>query len=577
MIHPSRYLGVAKLNIGLTLPGQASLGAYEAGAVSALLVALQQINVSDKDVVTVDAITGSSSGSLTAVLAAGILLTGSDPVEVLRTAWVSEPSLPALQADDLRAPLSLDQARKVAHRLLAEMLLPAADAADRRHRAQFASGVKLEFAMTSLRGFAYAIGQRRPCAATAVSEPTTGSESESTIEDPQNTVAAVSYLDWARHRFEPGELTGFTGEWSAAVDSAIASASLPLAFPPVLLDTSENFRARGITNIPEPAAHGSARTPRASLWYSDGGLVNREPLGRCLSLIRDSEGTDCDSRLVLVVRPFPDHATPADDPTWTGEMDAPPRWRATLARALRVMTTHNLYEDLRKVEETNNRIAWTKSLIDVLGVQPEDIQAARRSLGTPQDGQETELANELQRVQDERLKGVLEQITADKQRLSPVEPGEAVEPAEAVEAVGPEEPGGGPEQVLRRVIEAAAGLENKKPVCVEVVAAHDRSDLPGATVGFVSERLRATSFLVGYREMLRWMDTGLEEYGIPAEAANEANEAARRRAAAIPGWIGEVPVGRWPPLRMSAGLLRVGVRAARIGLSNPRARARNRP
>ena len=110
-------------------------------------------------------------------------------------------------------------------------------------------------------------------------------------------------------------------------------------------------------------------------------------------------------------------------------------------------------------------------------------------------------------------------------------------------------------------------------MAVDVVAARDDSELSGAAVGFVSERLRATDFLVGYQAMLRWMETGLGKHGVPHELADEANQVARDRGATIPGWIGEIPLGR-PPVRVSAELLRVGVRAARAGLSNPRARSR---
>jgi hypothetical protein len=53
-----------------------------------------------------------------------------------------------------------------------------------------------------------------------------------------------------------------------------------------------------------------------------------------------------------------------------------------------------------------------------------------------------------------------------------------------------------------------------------------------------------------------------------------AKEAALDRAATIPGWIGEIPLGRRPTLRVSADLLRVGVRAVRAGLANPRASRR---
>jgi hypothetical protein len=129
-------------------------------------------------------------------------------------------------------------------------------------------------------------------------------------------------------------------------------------------------------------------------------------------------------------------------------------------------------------------------------------------------------------------------------------------------------------ELFRQALEAAAGLEGKHPLEVEVVPARDPSELSGAAVGFVSERLRATDFLVGYEAMLRWMETGLTNHGVPQGLADDARQEARKRAAMIPGWIGEIPVRRWPPLRLSAGLLRVGVRAARAGLANPRARGR---
>ena len=49
-----------QLRIALTLPAEASLGAFEAGAVAALLIGLQKINSRSPDRVRVDAITGAS-------------------------------------------------------------------------------------------------------------------------------------------------------------------------------------------------------------------------------------------------------------------------------------------------------------------------------------------------------------------------------------------------------------------------------------------------------------------------------------------------------------------------------------
>jgi hypothetical protein len=126
--------------------------------------------------------------------------------------------------------------------------------------------------------------------------------------------------------------------------------------------------------------------------------------------------------------------------------------------------------------------------------------------------------------------------------------------------------------LLRQALFAAAGLESKERVVVEIVAARSSSDVSGAAEGFLAERLRATDFLVGYDAMLRWMATGLQCHGVRSDWAKEAVAAARDRAATIPGWIGEIPLRRRPPLRVSAQLLRVGLRAARAGLANPRAR-----
>jgi Patatin-like phospholipase len=514
-------LDVAKLNIALTLPGESSLGTFEAGAISALLVGLQRINADHRDAVAVDVVTGASSGALTAVLAAAALLTGSDPVRPLRQAWVSEPSLTSLRGHEMSAPLSLNRARVVAHRLLGEMLLAARDGDERGRRAQ-TSDLKLEFALTSLRGFNYEIPQR-----SRAMEPRAKGKAEA--------VTATSYIDWAGHEFVGGHLNGLTDHWSAAVDSAIASASLPLAFAPTLLDRSHQrteWVRRGVTNLPASSEHWPARGRPLTLWCSDGGLVDREPLGRCLRLVNERDRANPQGRLVLVIRPYPDDAPESKDEAWTGDAE-PPRWRATLARALRVLVTHSLYEDLRRLEQTNDRIAWNERLCSVLAELLKDDAAATSALSA-----------------------VVERMQKDKARW----PGVEREPTK-----------GDVRGLLEQALGSVAGLEGKRAVNVDIVAARNESELAGGAIGFTSEHLRATDFLVGYDAMLRWMAKGLH-HRVHPDWAEEGVAAARDRAATIPGWIGEIPLRRRPPLRVSAQLLRVGLRAARAGLANPRAR-----
>ena len=76
-----------RLRLSLTLPGSASLGAYQAGALSALAVMITTLRHRGLTV-RVDAIGGSSAGSIVSTLFAYSLLTGSDAPSLLRRAWV---------------------------------------------------------------------------------------------------------------------------------------------------------------------------------------------------------------------------------------------------------------------------------------------------------------------------------------------------------------------------------------------------------------------------------------------------------------------------------------------------------
>ena len=66
---------MAKLRIGLTISGAVSLGAYEGGALAALLLAVQRM----QGAVVVDAITGASAAGRAGVLPARGPPRGADP------------------------------------------------------------------------------------------------------------------------------------------------------------------------------------------------------------------------------------------------------------------------------------------------------------------------------------------------------------------------------------------------------------------------------------------------------------------------------------------------------------------
>lgn len=466
---------MADLNIAVTLPGEGALGTFEAGAMSALIVAAQA-----GDALDVDILTGASSGALTSVIAAAALLTGRDPIEPLRRAWVTEPSLDSLRDAQVRAPLSLQRARSVGHSALAGMLL---DGVGREGgRKPRMSKVMVECALTCLRGYTYPLPGGRD-------------------------VAATSYLDWARFEFWASDRGGVTKKWSTALDSAIASASLPLAFAPALLKRPSGHEAE-ISNL-----HKGDNGDR--LWYVDGGLVNREPLRRCIHLARESRRKG--SRRVLAVRPGPKDAPGPKDPAWTGA-DDPPRYRASLERALRILVAHNVYEDLRAVETTNARIASTRRLAEALAEvipNPDEVRLA-----------------------------------LDADGATPARP--------LVD-------------VLEQHLREATGLDGKAEVHVDVVAPVYASKVARGAAGFTAERIRATDFLLGYQAMLEWMKGQVDpDKKDEAKRLNTAIAAVRGRAATIPGWLPDVPTGR-RPLRVSAKLARLGARTIRAGLTNPRA------
>ena len=101
-----------QVRIALTISGAVSLGAFEGGALAALILAAQALN--GKAVpppLRIDAIGGASAGSITGMLAARCLLEGLDPVHVMSESCVRQDSLIAMRTRDKHAPLSIEASR----------------------------------------------------------------------------------------------------------------------------------------------------------------------------------------------------------------------------------------------------------------------------------------------------------------------------------------------------------------------------------------------------------------------------------------------------------------------------------
>jgi predicted acylesterase/phospholipase RssA len=463
---------MGQLRIGLTISGAISLGAFEGGALAALLAGIQGVNEHERKTnsepvsVRVDTIAGASAGSITALVAARTALEGIDPVKSMWGSWVELPDMKKLLRHARGAPLSVDAAREAAPHLLA--------LESNSERAQPAA-VTVNMALTSLRGLDYEIKR---------------------LEGPP--IHATTYLDWGERTFTTGmAVEEYTQpEHASEVDSALASGAHAAAFPPYGLDRSgdrDAYAKAGLVNFPESGW----------IWYTDGGTIDNEPLGRALDISdridlgeeRVLEGGahlpgerigDDDKRLHLLITPDPAPPTVGND-RWSDKKQRPPFRDASL-RALTLIRQQHLYGDLRRVEKTNSRIAWTGQVIDTLADVLEKKVDPERALRTTIDDIERQ-RNQLGEDDTKRHKRPPKKDRSELTRL------------------------------LDEALGLATGLEKKRKVAVAVVSPwllipKDSEQKPPdllagefahAFGGFLWQPLRENDFAIGYDSMLAWM------------------------------------------------------------------------
>jgi predicted acylesterase/phospholipase RssA len=452
------------LRVTLTLSGGASLGAYQAGATAALLVALGHVRDEHGADVRVDAVGGASAGAIVGLMAAYSLLEGVSGCDVLHEAWVERVSIDTLLRRGSRGPLSLEGVR-------AE--LPDLLSSGKRARAQD-HPLTLHVALTGLRGLSYELeGLRR--------------------DEP---VPAVTFADWKDFVLEPGggPTQYFERDLRSPLDAVLASASHPGAFAPRVLDRRDDreaYEGEGVRNLPRSGW----------LWYTDGGLVQSEPVGRTLSAARPIEGPADAHRLNLMIDPRSEEPTDAEQ--WSDRSyDA--TWAGGLSRALAVLPEQALYEDLRKLQRDNRRIEWLGDLERALDGHVDERAA---------DG----LRRLIEQIDDERdeVRGGGTRETAPGRNASAIE-------------------------LLRGAIERISGLAGEDPVAVDVIsplllAGRDDIDSVGGLLagefmgdfgGFLQADLRRSDFALGYESVLAWAPDGLAACDLPGPAVDAAVEAA---------------------------------------------------
>jgi predicted acylesterase/phospholipase RssA len=452
------------LRVTLTLSGGASLGAYQAGATAALLVALEHVRDEHGVDVRVDAVGGASAGAIVGLMAAYSLLEGVSGCDVLHEAWIERVSIDTLLRRGSRGPLSLEGVR-------AE--LPDLLRSGKRARAQ-EHPLALHVALTGLRGLTYELeGLRRDV-----------------------PVSAVTFADWKDFVLEPGRGPGqyFEPALRSPLDAVLASASHPGAFAPRVLDRRddrEEYEGQGVANLPRSGW----------LWYTDGGLVQSEPVGRTLSAARRIEGPADAHRLNLMIDPRSEEPTDAEQ--WS-DRDYGATWAGGLSRALAVLPEQALYEDLRKLQRDNRRIEW-------LG----DLERA--------------VDEHLDERAAEGLRRLIEVIDGERDEMRAGRTRDTAPPGDASAT-----------ELLRDAIERISGLARKDPVAVDVIsplllAERDDVDSVGGLLagemlgdfgGFLQTDLRRSDFALGYESVLAWAPDGLAACDLPPAAVDSAVAAA---------------------------------------------------
>ena len=466
------------LRLSVSLPGSASLGAYQAGALSAVAVLVEELRRSGRDV-RVDALGGVSAGAIVSLFYAHSLLTGSDAPSLLRRAWVDDVSASLLRSRSDRSPLDFSRLEPQLRELLGR---PAEGHDDDLELRRQRSPIGLHIGLTNLLGLTY------------------------TVDTGGTPLNALSFVDWGRFLLDPDggpeQLVQPVGR--SPLDYALASAAHPLAFAPRMLDRSDDragYERQGITNLPEVPG----------LWYSDGGLVESEPVGRTLAAAHtvaaadESEGT----RLHLVIDPR--SSGPSGSQRWA-DPDEFPSWVAGVRRAMSVLPSQSLHEDLRQVAVANHRLKQVDDLVQALApvLSAEDADVWRCLVG---------LAEEDQPVDD----------------AAPLD------------------------QVLRRGLQALAGVTGKERVRVDAISplllAREgdsripgllAGDIMGAFGGFLSRRLRESDYTLGWDSTLAWTHDGFRDLALDDETVAAIHTTLEERRG--PSWdevnAGAMEVGR---------------------------------
>jgi len=452
-----------KLRLSLTIPGAVSLGAYEGGALAALILAARTLG---EENVLIDTIASASAGSITALLTARALLRGCSPTDLLGAAWVESASLAKMKTRSTQSPLS----SKALQAMASDLLAPNGIKDGLPEVPRQGHSITISMALASLAGLTYNLASL----------------------SGKTAVAASTYLDFYNVTLTKDDDANVYVRYASG---AIASGSNAMGFPPLRLNRKsheQEYIDAGLEGFPADG----------EFWYTDGGTVDNEPLGRSIDLAGAIPSDD--ERVHLLIHPDP--GAPSSHMTEVFGGDAPtPPWVRTATHALSMMQAQSIYDDLRTLEKTNSRLAWVRTIGPSLR---EGLEQGLESSGLPADKRD-EIRDHVTTVLSEALaevRGQQRQIEETSKRKP-----------------NPRSDAGGMDYAatMGALVEAASGLEGRDPVKVEIVSPALGADpgqspsslLAGAFLfhfgGFIDIEFRKSDFALGYRNMTYWLENCL--------------------------------------------------------------------
>lgn len=451
--------------LALILSGGASLGSYVGGAVSEILYALERRR--SEEPVSVDVITGTSSGALNAAFLARSLAVNPNLRPWIERAWVE-----AMDASVLLNPGRRDRRGLLDASALDELtgsLVDAEPATDDARSPHAGRPLRVGLSLSNLDGVPYDFRY-------------------GFLNAPDRFYGARVHRDWAE--FEIGDRHGAgTPLWTALAETAVASASLPPFFPPRRLARDrEDF----------PGANLPQSDDRREMWYADGSLTDARPISLAHRLARRSGGAPDDWRYVVVSPEMRDRGIDGGGPE-----DALPTASAVGTRVVEALLGDGAAGDWREAHADNVRVEILESLAarlpDLHGrMDDPDAIALGRQIGEMAE-RVAEMKVAVRRGEEnggadpalDYLEENLERIESDP-RWAP-----ALDPVSS-------RAGRARLKKLIFILEAAAGLRDRPTLPLNLISPDRGEELAGDFLagagGFLDSTWRAHDFRAGRRD-----------------------------------------------------------------------------